>query len=117
MYQGTIRLSNGLVVPRLALGTYLIPEEETAEAVRNALELGYRHIDTAQAYENEHGVGEGIRASSVPRDEIFVTSKVLAEIKNYDDAVRSIDESLRKAKLDRFDLMLIHCPQPWNEYG
>ena len=117
MYQGTIRLSNGLVVPRLALGTYLIPEEQTAEAVRNALELGYRHIDTAQAYENEHGVGEGIRASSVPRENIFVTSKVLAEIKDYKQAVRSIDESLRTANLDRFDLMLIHCPQPWDEYG
>lgn len=117
MYQGIIQLSNGLSVPRLALGTYLIPESETAEAVKSAIELGYRHIDTAQAYENEHGVGEGVRAGAVPREELFITSKVLAEIKDRDLAARSIDESLRTSGLDYFDLMLIHCPQPWAEYG
>ena len=110
-------LSNGISIPRLGFGTYLIPEENAAEAVRAAIGIGYRHIDTAQAYENEHGVGEGIRASGIAREDIFVTSKVMAEYKSYDEAVRSIDESLSVSKLGWFDLMLIHCPQPWDEYG
>ena len=117
MYSENAILSNGNIIPRLGFGTYLIPEEQTPDAVLAALNIGYRHIDTAQAYENEHGVGEGIRASSIPRDQIFVTSKVKAEYKSYDKAVRSIDESLKVSGLGWFDLMLIHCPQPWAEYG
>lgn len=77
--------------------------------------MGYRHIDTAQAYANERGVGEGVRTASVPREEIFVNSKIAAEIKNYDDAKKSIDETLNKMGLDYLDMMIIHNPQPWAE--
>ena len=116
MYNQTMTLSNGIVVPQLALGTWLIqPDDKAAEAVRTALELGYRHIDTAQAYGNERGVGEGIRGSGIPREQIFVTSKVEAEHKSYAAAAASIDESLMKLGLDYIDLMLIHSPQPWEE--
>ena len=116
MYNQTMTLSNGIVVPQLALGTWLIqPDDKAAEAVRTALELGYRHIDTAQAYSNERGVGEGIRGSGIPREQIFVTSKVEAEHKSYAAAAASIDESLMKLGLDYIDLMLIHSPQPWEE--
>lgn len=116
MYNQTMTLSNGIVVPQLALGTWMIqPDDKAAEAVRTALELGYRHIDTAQAYGNERGVGEGIRGSGIPREQIFVTSKVEAEHKSYAAAAASIDESLMKLGLDYIDLMLIHSPQPWEE--
>ena len=116
MYNQTMTLSNGIVVPQLALGTWLIqPDDKAAEAVRTALELGYRHIDTAQAYGNERGVGAGVRASGIAREQIFVTSKVEAEHKSYAAAAASIDESLMKLGLDYIDLMLIHSPQPWEE--
>ena len=78
--------------------------------------MGYRHIDTAQAYGNEAGVGEGIRTCGVARDELFVTSKVAAENKSYDSAAQSIDETLRKTGLDYIDMMIIHSPQPWAEF-
>ena len=116
MYNQTMTLSNGIVVPQLALGTWMIqPDDKAAEAVRTALELGYRHIDTAQAYGNERGVGAGVRTSGIAREQIFVTSKVEAEHKSYAAAATSIDESLRKLGLDYIDLMLIHSPQPWEE--
>ena len=108
-----IRLYNGVETPVLAYGTWLIKNENAAECVKTALELGYRHIDTAQAYGNEIGVGEGIRESGLKREDIFVTTKVQAEIKSYKKAKKSIDESLKKLGLDYIDLILIHCPQPW----
>lgn len=104
-------------IPKLGLGTWKIDDSDVAQTVREAIKVGYRHIDTAQAYENERGVGEGILTSSVKRDELFITSKVAAEIKSYDEAVASIDQSLEKLGLEFIDLMLIHCPQPWNEFG
>ena len=94
MFTETIRLSNGVEVPMLALGTWLIDDDVAAEAVRQAVKLGYRHVDTAQAYANERGVGEGIRTCGVPRDQIFVTSKVAAEHKTYEAAAASIDETV-----------------------
>lgn len=109
-------LYNGVKIPKLGLGTWFIDDDKAAEAVREAVKLGYRHFDTAQAYGNERGVGEGIRSASVPREELFVTTKLAAEIKTYDGAVRAIDESLSKAGLDYYDLMLIHAPQPWNDF-
>ena len=116
MYNQTMTLANGVVVPQLALGTWLIqPDEKAAEAVRAALEIGYRHIDTAQAYGNERGVGEGIRRSGIAREQIFVVSKVEAAHKSYAAAAVSIDESLRQLGMDYIDLMLIHSPQPWEE--
>lgn len=86
-----------------------------ADAVRAAVNIGYRHIDTAQAYGNERGVGEGVRTSGIPREEIFVTSKVAAENKTYESAAQSIDETLKIMGLDYFDMMIIHSPQPWVE--
>ena len=115
MYQNTMALSNGVKVPQMALGTWLIDDDQVAEVVRNAIQIGYRHIDTAQAYGNERGVGEGIRTSGIARDQIFVTSKVAAENKTYESAKKSIDESLERMKLDYIDLMIIHSPQPWKE--
>jgi diketogulonate reductase-like aldo/keto reductase len=105
-----------VAIPKLGLGTWRIPDAETARVVRDAIELGYRHIDTAQAYGNEHGVGEGLRRSGAPRDQIFVTTKLAAECKRYADAKESIDGSLQELGLDHIDLMLIHSPQPWAEF-
>ncbi len=112
----TFTLNDGNSIPQLGLGTWMIDDAEVAEAVRQALALGYRHIDTAQAYGNEAGVGEGIRTAGIPREDIFVTSKVAAEHKNYDAASKSIDETLAKMELDYIDLMIIHSPQPWAEW-
>lgn len=109
-------LSNGVKIPKIGLGTWLIPDGEAAQAVRDAVAMGYRHIDTAQAYGNERGVGEGVRTCGVPREEIFITSKVAAEHKTYESAAKSIDESLAKLGMDYIDLMIIHCPQPWAEF-
>lgn len=109
-------LANGVRIPRLGLGTWMIPDASAAAAVETAIGLGYRHIDTAQAYANEAGVAEGIRRSGVKREEIFLTSKVAAELKSYDAAADSIRETLRKTGLDYIDLMLIHAPQPWAEF-
>ena len=113
MFNKTITLSNGVVVPQLALGTWLIDDIKVSDAVKAAITLGYRHIDTAQAYANERGVGEGVRKSGIAREEIFVTSKVAAEHKDYKTAATGIDETLRKTGLDYLDMMIIHSPQPW----
>lgn len=115
MYNETTKLNNGVCVPKLALGTWFIDDDKAAEAVRQAVALGYRHVDTAQAYANERGVGEGIRTCGVAREELFVTSKVAAENKNYESAAASIDESLKTMGLDYIDMMIIHSPQPWIE--
>lgn len=109
-------LTNGVKIPKIGLGTWLIPDGEAAQAVRDAVAMGYRHIDTAQAYGNERGVGEGVRTCGIPREEIFITSKVAAEHKTYESAAKSIDESLAKLGMDYIDLMIIHCPQPWAKF-
>lgn len=109
-------LSNGRSIPKLGLGTWFIDDINAAQAVRDAVSVGYHHIDTAQAYGNERGVGEGIRTCGLPREEVFVTTKLAAEIKTYEEAVTAIDESLKKMGLDYIDLMLIHSPQPWAQF-
>lgn len=86
-------LSNGVKMPKLGLGTWFIADDQAAEAVREAVKIGYRHIDTAQAYGNESGVGEGIRTCGVAREEMFVTTKLAAEMKTYEDAAKAIDGS------------------------
>jgi diketogulonate reductase-like aldo/keto reductase len=106
-------LSNGVAIPKIGYGTWMVPDNEAAKAVQTAIEVGYRHIDTAQAYQNEQGVGEGIRLSGIPRKELFVTTKLAAEIKNYDEAKKAIKESLDRLALDYIDLMIIHSPKPW----
>jgi len=112
----TYSLSNGVEIPKLGLGTWFIDDDKAAEAVRAAIEIGYRNIDTAQAYGNERGVGEGVRTASVPRSQLFVSTKLAAEIKDYDQAVAAIDESLATLGLEHIDLMLIHSPQPWDDF-
>lgn len=115
IFEDTYTLKNGVKIPILALGTWLIDNADTAQAVKEAIAVGYRHIDTAQAYRNEQGVGEGIRNSGIERDKIFVTSKVAAEHKSYDSAAKSIDKTLKTMGLDYIDMMIIHSPQPWAE--
>ena len=115
MYQNTLTLNNGVKIQQLGLGTWFIPDDQAAEAVKAAVALGYRHIDTAQAYGNERGVGDGVRTCGVPREELFVVSKVAAEHKTYESAAASIDETLAKMGLDYLDMMIIHSPQPWVE--
>lgn len=112
----TYTLSGGVEIPRLGLGTWFIDDAVAAQAVRDAVEIGYRNIDTAQAYGNERGVGEGVRTASVPRSELFVSTKLAAEIKDYDRAVAAIDGSLSALDLEYVDLMLIHSPQPWDDF-
>jgi len=109
-------LSNGVEIPKLGLGTWMIDNDEVAEVVKDALEIGYRHIDTAQAYQNESGVGDGIKESDIAREDIFVTTKIAAELKSYDEAAASIDESLKKMGLEYIDLIIIHSPKPWAEF-
>ena len=115
MFNQIITLSNGVKVPQLALGTWLIDDDKVAEAVKAAISIGYRHIDTAQAYANERGVGEGIRTSGIAREDLFVTTKVAAEHKDYKTASEGIDRSLKEMGLDYIDMMIIHSPQPWVE--
>lgn len=114
--QETYKLENGVKIPKLGLGTWCIDNDKAAQAVRTAVALGYRLIDTAQAYKNEQGVGEGIRSCGVPREELFVASKVAAELKTYEAAAASIEETLKKMGLDYLDQMIIHAPQPWSEF-
>ena len=114
--QESYRLENGVQIPRLGLGTWFIADDKAARAGRDAVEVGYRLIDTAQAYGNERGVGEGVRTCGLPRKDLFVTSKVAAEAKTYEAAARSIDETLDKMGLDYLDMMIIHSPQPWTEF-
>ncbi|MES5261677.1 aldo/keto reductase [Priestia megaterium] len=116
MFNETYKLSNGVEIPLLGLGTWLLDDEQAAQAVRDAISLGYRHIDTAQAYMNEAGIGEGIRSCGVARKDLFITTKVAAEVKTYEEVTNSIDESLTKMGLDYIDLLIIHSPQPWTEF-
>lgn len=112
----TYTLSNGVLIPKLGFGTWFIDDDRAAHAVQDAITAGYRNIDTAQAYGNERGVGEGVRNSGVARSDLFVSTKLAAEIKDYDGAIAAIDRSLRTLRLDYIDLMLIHSPQPWNDF-
>ncbi|OZG49497.1 aldo/keto reductase [Pseudoscardovia suis] len=110
----TFTLNNGVTIPKLALGTWLIEGQQATDAVKAALAIGYRHIDTAEAYGNEAEVGRGVRESGVDRAEVFVTTKLAAECKDYDSAAAAIEESLRKLDLGYIDMMIIHSPQPWS---
>lgn len=110
------KLSNGIEIPKLGLGTWFISNSDAAKAVKDAAEVGYRHIDTAQAYRNESGVGDGVRSCGVKREDMFVTTKLAAEVKSYKKALASIDQSLKTMGLDYIDMMIIHSPQPWRKF-
>lgn len=112
----TYTLSNGIKIPKLGLGTWFINNDEVPQAIKVAVDLGYRHIDTAQAYQNEAGVGKGIKECGTKREDLFITTKLAAEIKTYDEAVKSIEQSLSALGLEYIDLMIIHSPKPWGEY-
>lgn len=116
MLEERYSLSNGAEIPKLGLGTWFINDKDAAEAVRQAVKLGYRLVDTAQAYMNESGVGEGVRTCGLPREQIFVTDKIAAEAKSYKDAKKAIDDMLAKTGLDYIDLVIIHAPQPWKKW-
>ncbi len=111
-----MELNNGVVIPSVGLGTWLIDNDKVADVICNAVKIGYRHIDTAQAYENEEGVGIGIKNCGIPRNELFITTKIRAEYKDYESARNSVLESLKKMGLDYLDLVIIHAPQPWDEF-
>jgi 2,5-diketo-D-gluconate reductase A len=108
----TITLHDGTSIPQLGFGVFQVPPEETAATVTTALEVGYRHIDTAQMYQNEAGVGEAIKASGLSRDDLYVTSKLNNGFHRPDDARRSFDETMDRLGLDQLDLFLIHWPLP-----
>jgi 2,5-diketo-D-gluconate reductase A len=108
----TIELNNGVEIPQLGFGTYLIKPHEAREAVLAALEVGYRHIDTAQMYGNERQVGEAVRASGLDRGDVFVTSKLNNGFHAHDDALKAFERTLDEIDLGHLDLFLIHWPLP-----
>jgi 2,5-diketo-D-gluconate reductase A len=108
----TITLNNGVTIPQLGFGVFLIPPEETKQATLAALDVGYRHIDTAQMYGNEKQVGEAVRESGVDRDDVFVTSKLNNGFHAYDDALNAFDQSMKDLGFDYLDLFLVHWPLP-----
>ncbi|CAM3604942.1 aldo/keto reductase [Isoptericola cucumis] len=108
----TLALNNGTSIPQLGFGTFKIPPEQTRDLVTVALETGYRHLDTAQMYRNERGVGDAIAAAGLPRDELFVTTKLNNAFHAHDDALAAFDRSLDELQLDHVDLFLIHWPLP-----
>jgi 2,5-diketo-D-gluconate reductase A len=108
----TITLNDGHEIPQLGFGVFQIPPEDTAEAVSQALEVGYRHIDTAEMYRNERGVGEAIRSAGLARGDVFVTSKLNNGAHRPDDARRAFDQTLAELGFDHVDLFLIHWPLP-----
>ena len=108
----TISLNNGVEIPQLGFGVFQIPPDETVEATTTALDIGYRHIDTAQMYGNEREVGRAVRESGIPRDEVFVTSKLNNNRLERDDILRSFDTRLTEMGFDYLDLFLIHWPLP-----
>ena len=109
-----VTLNNGIKMPILGYGVYQVTNEECERCVQDALDVGYRSIDTAQAYGNEEAVGRGIKNSGVARNQIFLTTKVWVSNGGYENAKRSIEESLKKLDTDYIDLLLIH--QPFNDY-
>jgi diketogulonate reductase-like aldo/keto reductase len=114
----SFELSNGVLLPKIGFGTWQVKNgEEAYQSVLLALKHGYRHIDTAQGYQNEESVGRAIRDSGIPRKEIFVTTKLESHIKNYEGALKAFDQSLHALGLDYLDLFIIHAPWPWSEMG
>lgn len=113
-----ITLNNGVKIPAIGFGTWQVaPGEEAYISCLNALKAGYRHIDTAYAYGNEAGVARAIKESGISRDEVFITTKLPADIKDYEGAISCFNESLKNLETDYLDLYLIHAPWPWSDVG
>lgn len=108
----TLTIAEGVTMPALGYGVFQTPPDETAVAVTTALEVGYRHIDTAAAYNNETGVGEGIRRSGIPRDEVFIETKVWVSDYGYEETLHAFTKATRKLGVDRLDLLILHQPAP-----
>ncbi|WP_433225128.1 aldo/keto reductase [Microtetraspora malaysiensis] len=108
----TITLNNGVTMPQLGFGLWQVADDEAESAVSTALSAGYRSIDTAKLYHNEAGVGRAVRESGIPRDELFITTKLWNDEQGYDQALRAFDASMERLGLDVLDLYLIHWPAP-----
>jgi diketogulonate reductase-like aldo/keto reductase len=113
----TYTLHNGVKIPKIGFGTWQISNASAYDAVSAALKTGYRHIDTARAYDNEENVGRAVRDSKLKREEVFVTSKLPAEIKGFKETHASFEKTIRNLGFDYLDLFLIHAPWPWNDKG
>lgn len=111
----TITLNNGIKMPQIQLGTWLINNDDVRKTIRQAIEVGYRAFDTAKDYGNETGVGKGIWNSDVERSDIFLTTKLPTAVKDYEGTKKAIDDALDRFSLEYIDMMLIHSPQPWIE--
>ncbi len=110
-------LYNGVKIPKVGYGTWQIPNSEAYQCTLDALSIGYRHIDTAKAYRNEKAVGKAIKDSGLKREDIFVTSKLPAQTKGYQETLQAFSETMNDLGLDYLDLYLIHAPWPWDEIG
>ena len=114
----TKTLNNGVKIPMIGLGTWQVEDGDSAyNAVKLALKNGYRHIDTAQGYGNEESVGRAIKDSGIPREEIFITSKLESHIKSYDETLAAFEKTIKNLGIEVLDLFLIHAPWPWSEMG
>ncbi|TVP89548.1 aldo/keto reductase [Alkalibacterium sp.] len=117
MKKETFKFHNGVTIPSIGFGTWQIPNEEAYDSVNMALKNGYTHIDTALAYQNEENVGKAIREFDIAREDVFITSKLPAERKGYQEALDAFNETITNLGVDYLDLYLIHAPWPWNEIG
>ncbi|MBQ9514984.1 MAG: aldo/keto reductase [Ruminococcus sp.] len=115
MLKENYRLYNGVKIPKIALGTWQISDSDVIGTVNNAISIGYRHIDTAVQYENERGIGQAVKECGVARNELFVTTKIPHDVKSYEGAKQTIEDSLNRMGLEYLDLVLIHSPKPWEE--
>ena len=106
-------LNDNHQIPAMGAGFWQIKKEDAKRVVLEALEAGYRHIDTAIAYDNEEEIGQALKETKIPREELFITSKIPAEVKAYEGAKKAIDDSLARLGVEYLDLMLIHAPKPW----
>lgn len=114
-HQEVYKLNNGVLIPKVGFGTWQIPDAVAEDIVCYAINEGYIHIDTAIAYGNEEGVGRGIKKSNAFREDLFITTKIPAEVKSYEEAKKCIEESLKRLDVSYIDLLLIHAPKPWDE--
>src|SRR5688500_13798121 len=110
-----VTLHDGVEIPQLGFGVFQVPPDDTEEVVGQAFELGYRHIDTAAAYRNEKGVGRAVANSGIPREELFITTKLWNSSQGFDSALEAVEKSLGRLGMDYVDLYLIHWPVPSND--